>query len=119
MRRSVIVPTVLFAVAAMSAHAGESARQLVQPELEQMTAWRRDFHQHPELGNREVRTSKLIADELKKLGYAVRTGIAYTGVVGILEGGKPGPKLAIRADIDALPLTEQVDLPFASKAKGE
>jgi amidohydrolase len=119
MRRPVIVQTVLFAVAAMSAHAGESARQLVQPELAQMTTWRRDFHEHPELGNREVRTSKLIGDELKKLGYEVRTGIAHTGVVGILKGGKPGPKLAIRADIDALPLTEQVDLPFASKAKGE
>ena len=101
-----------------SAAAAESG-QLVQQELPQITAWRHDIHQHPELSNREVRTSKLVADELKKLGYEVRTGIAHTGVVGLLKGGQPGPKLAIRADMDALPVTEQVDLPFASKAKGE
>src|SRR5512141_2510959 len=93
--------------------------QLVQAELAQITAWRRDLHQHPELSNREVRTSKFVADELKKLGYEVRTGIAHTGVVAILKGGKPGPKLAIRADMDALPVTEPADLPFASKATGE
>jgi len=92
---------------------------LIQPELKQITAWRRDLHEHPELSNREVRTAKLIAAELNKLGYDVRTGLAHTGVVGVLKGGKPGPKLAIRADIDALPVTEQVDLPFASKATGE
>jgi len=93
--------------------------QLVHDALPQITAWRRDIHQHPELSNREVRTSKLVADELKKLGYEVRTGIAHTGVVGVLNGGLPGPKLAIRADMDALPVTEQLDLPFASKATGE
>jgi amidohydrolase len=103
-----------------AAHAAaEPAAQLVQPELQQITAWRRDLHEHPELSNREFRTSKLIAAELKKLGYEVRTGIARTGVTGILEGGKPGPKLAIRADMDALPVTEEVDVPFASKATGE
>jgi len=98
------------------AHADDAR---VDSELKQITAWRRDLHQHPELSNRETRTSKLVADELKKLGYDVHIGIARTGVVGILKGGKPGPKLAIRADMDALPVTEQVDLPFASKAKGE
>jgi amidohydrolase len=102
-----------------SVRAAETNVQLVQDELQQITAWRRDIHQHPELSNREVRTSKLVAEELKKLGYDVRTGIAHTGVVGVLKGGKPGPKLAIRADMDALPVTEQVDLPFASKASGE
>jgi len=102
-----------------SAGAADSNAQLVQKELPQITAWRRDIHQHPELSNREVRTSKLVADELKKLGYDVRTGVAHTGVVGVLKGGQPGPKLAIRADMDALPVTEQVDLPFASKEKGE
>jgi amidohydrolase len=71
------------------------------------------------LSNREVRTSKIVADELKKLGYTVHTGLAHTGVTGVLIGGRPGPKLAIRADMDALPVTEQVDLPFASKAHGE
>ena len=105
----------------VSTHAGaaESAAQMIQPELQQITAWRRDLHEHPELSNREVRTAKVIAAELKKLGYDVRTGLAHTGVVGVLKGGKAGPKLAIRADIDALPVTEQVDLPFASKATGE
>ncbi|HEY6941694.1 amidohydrolase [Dokdonella sp.] len=101
------------------AHADSDARAQVQPLLPRITAWRRDLHQHPELSNREVRTSKLVAAELKKLGLEVRTGIAKTGVVGILKGGRPGPKLAIRADMDALPVTEDVDLPFASKAKGE
>ncbi|HEY8012185.1 MAG TPA: amidohydrolase [Rudaea sp.] len=106
-------------VAAVNASAAETTQQLAQSVLPQVTAWRRDLHQHPELSNREVRTSKIVADELKKLGYEVHAGIAHTGVVGILKGGKPGPKLAIRADMDALPVVEQVDLPFASKAKGE
>lgn len=80
-------------------------------------AWRRDIHQHPELGNREVRTAKLVADHLKKLGLEVQTGVAHTGVVAVLKGGKPGPVVALRADMDALPVTEQVDLPFASKVR--
>src|SRR5207247_4583111 len=75
---------------------------------------RRDIHQHPELGNRETRTSKLIADRLKALGIEVKTPIAHTGVVGILKGGKPGRVVALRADMDALPVAEQVDLPFRS-----
>lgn len=85
----------------------------------QVVAWRRDFHEHPELGNRETRTSKIIADELKKLGYEVTTNIATTGVVGVLKGGRPGPVVALRSDMDALPVTEQVDLPFKSIAKTE
>ena len=80
-------------------------------------AWRRDFHEHPELGNRETRTSKIIAGHLKKLGIEVTEGIAKTGVVGILRGGKAGPSIALRADIDALPVVERVNLPFASKEK--
>jgi len=78
-------------------------------------AWRRDFHEHPELSNREFRTSKIIADYLKSLGLEVKTGVAHTGVIGILRGGKPGPVVALRADIDALPVTERVDLPYKSK----
>ncbi|HEX3896765.1 MAG TPA: amidohydrolase [Rudaea sp.] len=111
----------MLAVAAASgaAHADDAGNQRVAAELQQITAWRRDLHQHPELSNRETRTSKLVADELKKLGYEVHVGLAHTGVVGILKGGKPGPKLAIRADMDALPVTEEVDVPFASKVKGE
>jgi amidohydrolase len=119
MRKPLFAAAVLAAIGTSGAAAAATAQQLVEPELNQITAWRRDLHEHPELSNREVRTSKLIADELKKLGYDVRTGIAHNGVTGVLKGGRPGPRLAIRADIDALPVTEQVDLPFASKASGE
>src|SRR5690606_1289166 len=84
-----------------------------------VVAWRRDIHQNPELGNREFRTSKLVADHLRSLGLEVQTGIAHTGVVGMLRGGKPGPLVALRADMDARPVTEMVDLPFASKVRTE
>ncbi len=80
-------------------------------------AWRRDIHEHPELGNREFRTAKLVAEHLRSLGMEVQTGVAHTGVVGLLRGGKPGPVVLLRADMDALPVTESVDLPFASKAR--
>ena len=82
-----------------------------------MIAWRRDIHEHPELGNREFRTSALVAEHLKSLGYEVREKVAHTGVIAVLKGGKPGPVIAFRADMDALPVTEEVDLPFASKIK--
>lgn len=78
---------------------------------------RRDIHQHPELGNREFRTSKLVADRLRELKIDVKTPVAHTGVVGILRGGKPGRVVALRADMDALPVVEQVDLPFKSTAR--
>jgi len=117
MRQTVLA--LALAVAATGSAQAADTTQLVQNELPQVTSWRRDIHQHPELSNRETRTSALVAAQLKKLGLDVHTGIAHTGVVGILKGGKPGPKLAIRADMDALPVTEEVDLPFASKAKGE
>lgn len=81
--------------------------------------WRRDFHENPELGNREFKTAEKIAKHLKSLGMEVETGIAFTGVVGILKGKKPGKVLALRADIDALPVKERADLPFKSEAKGE
>jgi amidohydrolase len=83
-----------------------------------VVAWRRDIHEHPELSNSEVRTAKLVADHLRSLGMEVQTGVAHTGVVGILRGGKPGPVVALRADMDALPVREDVDLPFRSHAKG-
>jgi amidohydrolase len=79
--------------------------------------WRRDFHQHPELSNREVRTAGVVAGHLRALGFSVQTGVAHTGVVGLLDSGKPGPVIALRADMDALPVVEQVDLPFASKVR--
>ena len=79
--------------------------------------WRHDIHEHPELGNREFRTSGIVAEHLRALGFEVRTGVAHTGIVALLKGGKPGPVVALRADMDALPVNEEVDLPFASKVK--
>ena len=87
--------------------------------LPQVVAWRRDIHQHPELSNREFRTGKLVAEHLTSLGLEVRTGVAHTGVIGVLRGGRPGPVVALRSDLDALPVTELVDLPFKSVATAE
>ena len=80
----------------------------------QVIEWRRDFHKYPELGNQEFRTAKIIADHLRSLGMEVTEEVAVTGVVGVLKGGKPGPMVALRADMDALPVTERNDLPFKS-----
>ncbi|RPA32040.1 amidohydrolase [Shewanella frigidimarina] len=93
-----------------------NAAELTAQVESKVITWRRDLHQHPELSNREFRTSKVIEQHLKSLGLEVQTGIAHTGVVAILKGGKPGPLIGLRADMDALPVTEVVDLPFASKA---
>jgi len=82
-----------------------------------LIGWRRDFHQHPELGNRETRTSGIVADHLDRLGLKVTTGIAHTGVVALLQGGRDGPVVGLRADMDALPISEQVDVPFRSQAR--
>lgn len=92
----------------------------ISADLEQQVIeWRRHLHQHPELSNREFATAKYITAHLKKLGIEVTTKVAHTGVVGLLKGAKPGPVVALRADMDALPVTERVDLPFASKATSE
>jgi amidohydrolase len=120
MRALLLIPCLLLAPLA---HAQDVADQAVTDQAAKLSAavnakviaWRHDIHQHPELGNREFRTAKLVADHLRKLGLEVKTGVAHTGVVGILHGGKPGPRIAIRADMDALPVTEHNDLPFASK----
>ncbi len=95
------------------------AERKIEATLRQVVTWRRDFHQHPELGMQETRTSKIIADHLTSLGLQVTVGVpgAPTAVVGLLKGGKPGPVVALRADMDGLPVTEQVDLPFKSTAK--
>lgn len=85
--------------------------------MPKVIAWRRDIHQHPELGNREVRTAKLVADHLRSLGIEVQTEVGVTGVVGLLRGGRAGPVVALRADMDALPVTELVDLPFKSTVR--
>jgi amidohydrolase len=86
----------------------------IEPKL---IEWRRHFHQYPELSNREKKTSEKIASHLRSLGIEVQTGVAHTGVVGLLKGDKPGPVIALRADMDALPVTERNDLPFASKER--
>lgn len=86
----------------------------IEPKL---IEWRRDFHQHPELSNRETKTAAKVESHLRSLGIEVQTGVAKTGVVGILKGAKPGPVIALRADMDALPVTERNNLPFASKEK--
>ncbi|WP_276504154.1 amidohydrolase [Terrimonas pollutisoli] len=83
----------------------------------QCIEWRRHFHQYPELGNREFKTAKMVADHLKKLGLEVKDGVGKTGVVGLLRGGKPGPCIALRADMDALPIEERVNISYASKEK--
>jgi amidohydrolase len=98
-------------------------QQKVEDLAEQVEAkvidWRHHLHEHPELSNREFQTADYIAAHLKSLGLEVETGVAKTGVVAILKGGKPGPVVALRADIDGLPVPERVELPWASKAKGE
>jgi amidohydrolase len=86
---------------------------------QELLAWRRHLHQNPELSNREIETSKFVADKLRSFGLQPQTGVAKTGVVAVLKGAQPGPVVALRADMDGLPVTEEVDVPFASKAKGE
>jgi amidohydrolase len=98
--------------------AGEIDRR-IEAVLPKVVAWRRDIHQHPELGLRETRTAQIVADHLRSLGIEVRTGVGRTGVVGVLVGGRPGPVVALRADMDALPVTEQVDLPFKSTVRAD
>jgi len=87
--------------------------------LPKVVVWRRDIHQHPELSFAEVRTAKLVADHLTTLGLEVRIGVGRTGVVGVLRGARPGPVVALRADMDALPVTELVDLPFKSTVRAQ
>ena len=122
-RRLVSMPLIsLFFVsivssAQQSGHDLDDAFSAIEPKV---IAWRRDIHQNPELGNREFRTAAKVTDHLRALGFDdVQTGIAHTGVVGTLVGARPGPTIALRADMDALPVAEQTGLPFASKAKAE
>ena len=97
----------------------ETIADEVAAVADRVVAWRRDIHANPELSNREFRTSELVAEHLHDLGIEVQTGVAHTGVVGVLEGGKPGPVIALRADMDALPVTEKTGLPYASKVRDE
>ena len=123
----VILATLVPIVASASTAWGQAAAGALEAKIDrlatevvpQTVAWRRDIHQHPELSNREVRTAGVVADHLRRLGLEVRTQVAHTGVVAVLRGGKPGPVVALRADMDALPVTEALDLPFASQVKAE
>jgi amidohydrolase len=120
--KALFVPAALLMVLAEAALAAVSGPELdaAATELEpRIIDWRRDFHEHPELANREVRTSGRVAEHLRSLGLEVRTGIAHTGVVALVEGALPGPTILLRADMDALPVTEKTDLPFRSMATGE
>jgi amidohydrolase len=121
MRR--IIWCVLIVLNFTTAYADEILKEQVDRSADRIEskviAWRRHFHQYPELSNREFKTAKKVAEHLMHLGLDVKTGVAHTGVVGLLKGGKPGPVVALRADMDALPVTERVDVPFASKVRAE
>jgi len=115
------------ALSIASPHDGKADAVSLEAAVREKTAsiegkligWRRDIHQHPELGDQETRTSNLVADHLRSLGLEVRTGVGRTGVVAVLTGAKPGPTVALRADMDALPVKEPEGLSFASAAKGK
>jgi amidohydrolase len=119
--KSIFLITICFAFANSFAQMSpklQSKIELQAKEIEpKVIEWRRQIHQYPELSNREVKTAQMVADHLKKLGIEIQTGVAKTGVVGLLKTGKPGPVIALRADMDALPVTERNSLPFASKVK--
>ena len=112
----------VFLLTANSAFAVDMSKEInaaTDKIMPKVVEWRRHLHQYPELSNREVKTAKYVEDNLRRLGLEVRTGIAKTGVVGILKGAQPGPTIGLRADMDALPVTERNSLPFASKEKSE
>lgn len=116
MRRLLLLTSLTFAGFSSFSQSPLSAKidqksKSIEPKI---IEWRRDFHQNPELGNREFKTAEKIAAHLKSLGIEVQTGVGHTGVVGLLKGGKPGPVVALRADMDGLPVTERVDVPFKS-----
>ena len=118
MIKKIIFGSVLFTAISAPSFASSINTQLehaTQSVSEKVITWRRHLHQYPELSNREFETAKYITNHLKSMGLEVQTGVAHTGVVAKLSGGKKGPLVALRADMDALPVTEQVDLPFASK----
>ncbi len=119
MKKIILPLIVLFSIPAFSQNDAMrmQVKQAADRIEQKVISWRRDFHEHPELGNREVRTAEIIAKHLRSLGMEVKTGVATTGVVGILKGGKPGPVVALRADMDGLPVTERTPVSFASKAQ--
>ena len=115
----IVLATTLSSLTTAAAATDVTLEQEVDAVIEDVIRWRRDFHQHAELSNREFRTAKVISKHLRKLGLEVTTGVAKTGVVGLLKGGAPGPVLALRADMDGLPVVERTGLPYASKQRSE
>jgi len=121
MKKTILAATLGFTLYGAAAQTPQrpTVDKLVSGIEPKLIEWRRHFHQYPELSNREVKTAARIAEELKKMGLEVQTGIAHHGVVGILKGDKAGAVVALRADIDGLPVTERANIPFASKEKGQ
>ena len=109
----------LFLLITVSNLTAQNSKKDYQRLESKVIEWRHDLHQHPELSNREFRTAEKVAKHLKSLGMEVQTGVANTGVVGLLKGKKPGKTLALRADMDGLPVKERNDLPYRSKAIGK
>ena len=119
MRHLLFVFTIIFSLSCQAQISWEEVDRLASEAQPQVVEWRRWFHENPELSNREFNTSVRVAEILSGMGLEARTGIAHTGVVAVIEGGKPGPLVAIRADMDGLPVTEKTGLPFASVARSE
>jgi amidohydrolase len=123
MRIKLIAAILPLCLMALSVKAQSALQNQIDNKAKAISAklieWRRHIHQNPELGNREFKTMEYIAAHLKSLGLEVTTGVAKTGVVAVLKGGKPGPVIALRADIDALPVKERVDVPYKSVAVSE
>ena len=115
MKKTLVTILVFFSFN-IDANLKETLEKDLDSLMTKVIEWRHDIHENPELGNREFRTAKKVADHLTSLGMDVETGIAHTGVVGLLTGDLPGPTIAIRADMDALPVVEKTGLPYASKA---
>ncbi|WP_167611374.1 amidohydrolase [Maribellus sediminis] len=116
---TLLILVLCFSVAPSKAQNGNDSFRASSTIEEKVIDWRRDFHEHPELSNREFRTAEKVAEHLRSLGMEVTEGIAITGVKAVLKGGKPGPVVALRADMDALPVVERTDVPFASKVVTE
>jgi len=119
MKQVMIAMGLFFCISAQAQVLPKNFNDLTKQVEPNLIEWRRHFHEFPELSNREFNTGKYIADYLKSIGLEVKYPIAKTGVVAILKGAKPGPNIGLRADIDALPVTERVPIPFASKVKAE
>ena len=119
MKKIIVVLFVFMSVQSIAQDLPKNFNEQVKKIETDLIGWRRHFHEFPELSNREFNTGKYIADYLKSIGLEVRYPVANTGVVAVLKGGKPGPNIGLRADIDALPVSERAPIPFASKVKAE